>query len=77
MTSVVFKDIYEKMKGKQFGNITFNGKNLPHIMEQSTQSINSGKGVKIDQMYYPDNLDLMEFKEISTIILWTNAKEFI
>ena len=57
MTSVVFQDIYEKMKGKKYNDVTFNGENLPRIMEQATQTINDGKGVKMDEMYLMFYLD--------------------
>jgi hypothetical protein len=48
MTSIVFQDIYEKMRGKQYGGVTFNGSNLPKILEQAQTTINNGQGVKID-----------------------------
>jgi len=32
MTSIVFQDIYEKMKGKHYSGVTFNGRNLPKIL---------------------------------------------
>lgn len=50
MTSVVFKDIYEKMKGKEYENIAFKGKNISSILEQSRERINKGGNVKVDQM---------------------------
>lgn len=49
MSSVVFKDIHEKMKGKEYEGIAFKGKNLPSILEQSKERINTGS-VKMDQM---------------------------
>jgi hypothetical protein len=49
MTSVVFKDVYEKMKGKEYDNIAFKGKNIGSILEQSRERINKGN-VKVDQM---------------------------
>jgi hypothetical protein len=42
MTSIVFQDIYEKMKGKKYGGVTFNGDNLPKILEQAKVTINNG-----------------------------------
>lgn len=50
MTSIVFQDIYEKMKGKDYRGVTFNGDNLPKILEQAKLAINNG-GVKVDEMY--------------------------
>lgn len=35
MSSFLFKDIYDKMKGKQQEGITVNGKNLGHIIKNS------------------------------------------
>ena len=49
MTSVIFKDVYEKMKGKEYDNVTFKGKNIGPILEQSRERINKGN-VKVDQM---------------------------
>lgn len=40
MTSIVFQDIYEKMKGKNYAGTTFNGNNLPRIIEQAKIAIN-------------------------------------
>lgn len=51
MTSVVFQDIYEKMKGKQYSGVTFNGENLSRVMQQAATTINNGQGVKVDEMY--------------------------
>lgn len=50
MTSIVFQDIYEKMKGKKYGGITFRGDNISKILEQAQVTINNGQGVKVDQM---------------------------
>lgn len=50
MSSVVFKDIYDKMKGKEYDNIAFKGKNIKSILEQSRERINKGGNVKVDQM---------------------------
>lgn len=50
MTSIVFQDIYDKMKGKNYGGVIFNGYNLPRIIDQAKIAINEGQGVKIDQM---------------------------
>lgn len=48
MTSIVFQDIYEKMKGKKYGGITFRGDNISKILEQAQVTINNGQGVKVD-----------------------------
>jgi|LakMenE18May11ns_1017448.scaffolds.fasta_scaffold7707983_1 hypothetical protein len=50
MTSVVFKDIHEKMTGKEYEGIAFKGKNLPSILEQTSLKINKERNVKMDQM---------------------------
>jgi len=50
MTSVVFKDIHEKMKGKEYNGVAFKGKNLPSILEQTTSKINKEGNLKMDQM---------------------------
>lgn len=36
------------MKGKNHPGVTFNGRNLPKILEQAGTSINNNQGVKID-----------------------------
>jgi hypothetical protein len=42
MTSIVFQDIYEKMRGKHYGGVTLNGANLPRVLEQAKATINNG-----------------------------------
>jgi len=64
MTSIVFQDIYEKMKGKKYGGVTFSGDNLPRILEQAQVTINNGEGVKVDQMYILFYLDSRESEQI-------------
>lgn len=51
MTSIVFQDIYEKMKGKTQGTITVKGQTLPYIIDQSKSSIKGGD-IRIERMYY-------------------------
>lgn len=36
MSSFLFKDVYDKMKGKQQDGVAVNGKNLGHIIKNST-----------------------------------------
>lgn len=65
MTSIVFQDIYDKMKGKNYGGTTFNGYNLPRIIDQAKIAINEGQGVKVDQMYLDCNIDSKVSAKIS------------
>jgi hypothetical protein len=62
------------MKGKNYGGVTFNGENLPMIVEQAKIAINNGGGVKIDEMYLMFNVDSKESTKISLKIPLSDQK---
>lgn len=62
------------MKGKNYGGVTFNGENLPMIVEQAKVAINNGGGVKIDEMYLMFNVDSKESTKISLKIPLSDQK---
>jgi hypothetical protein len=39
-TSLVFQDIYNKIQGKQYSKVSYNGKNLPFILSEASKNLN-------------------------------------
>lgn len=46
----MFQDIYQKLKGKKYSSLPFNGETLPYILKHSAKNLNSGKHIKVDKM---------------------------
>jgi hypothetical protein len=59
-TSLVFKDIYNKLKGKKYVNVTYNGKTVPFILTESASYLNKGKSCKMDKLFNDVKKDLYE-----------------
>lgn len=59
-TSLVFKDIYNKLKGKKYEKVAYNGKTLPYILTESASYLNKGKSLKMEKIFNDVKKDLYE-----------------